>query len=102
MANRAACECVDELYRRIMNIYDNLPFGGIPLIGLGDFRQVAPVVSGAGEWPSLAASVKSSQLWKRMQVLTLTTSTRSVDDPEYTHIVDDIGEDSSRNDAHIT
>jgi hypothetical protein len=34
--------------------------GGISFLGLGDFRQVAPVVSGAGESPSLAASVKSS------------------------------------------
>jgi hypothetical protein len=46
--NRAAWECVDELCRRIMNIYDK-PFGGIPFLGLGDFRQVAPVVSGAGK-----------------------------------------------------
>jgi hypothetical protein len=94
MANKAAWECVEELCRRIMNVYDK-PFGGIPFIGLGDFRQVAPVVSGAGEWPSLAASVKSSSLWRKMRIFTLTTSIRSVDDPEYTRIVDDIGEDSS-------
>lgn len=55
MANRAAWECVDHLCRRIMNVYDK-PFGGIPIISLGDFRQVAPVVSGAGELASLAAS----------------------------------------------
>ena len=34
--------------------------GGISFLGLGDFRQVTPVVSGAGESPSLAASEKSS------------------------------------------
>ena len=94
MINKAAWECVDEICRRIMNIYDK-PFGGIPFLGLGDFRQVAPVVSGAGEWPSLAASVKSSQLWQEMQLFTLNTSIRSVDDPEYTQIVDNIGEDFS-------
>jgi len=77
-----------------MNIY-NKPFGGILFLGLGDFRQVAPVVSGAGESPSLAASMKSSQLWKKIRVFALNTSICSVDDPEYTRTVDDIGEDFS-------
>ncbi|KAJ8580712.1 hypothetical protein M405DRAFT_869273 [Rhizopogon salebrosus TDB-379] len=95
MVNRAAWECVDELCRWIMNIYDK-PFGGIPFLGLGDFRQVAPVVSGVGEWPSFAASVKSSQLWKKMCIFTLGTPIRSVDEPKYTYFMDDIGEDFSR------
>jgi len=34
--------------------------GGISSLGLGDFRQVMPVVSGAGESPSLAASVAAA------------------------------------------
>ncbi|KAG1865491.1 DNA helicase Pif1 like protein [Suillus subalutaceus] len=54
MANKAAWECVDNLCHRIMNVYDK-PFGGVPMIGLGDFHQVAPVMSGAGELASLAA-----------------------------------------------
>jgi hypothetical protein len=65
MANKAAWECVDKLCRCVMNIYDK-PFGGIPFIGLRDFRP-----------------------------FTLTTFIRSDDDPEYTSIVDDIGEDCS-------
>jgi len=68
---------------------------GISFLGLGDFRQVAPVVSGAGESPSLAASVKSSLSSYKKWVFTLNTSFRSVDDAEYTCIVDDIGEDFS-------
>jgi hypothetical protein len=60
MANKAAWECVDKLCHRVMNIYDK-PFGGIPFIGLRDFRP-----------------------------FTLTTSIRSGDDPEYTSLVDDI------------
>ncbi|KAG1758140.1 PIF1-like helicase-domain-containing protein, partial [Suillus occidentalis] len=94
MANKAAWECVDDLCRRIMNVYDR-PFGGIPIIGLGDFRQVAPVVSGAGEIASLAASVKSSSLWKFMRIFTLTTPVRSIGDPCYTNFVDTLGEDCS-------
>lgn len=94
MANKAAWECVDQLCRRIMNVY-NKPFGGIPVIGLGDFRQVGPVVNGAGEHASLAASVKSSYLWKHMRIFTLTTPIRTMGDPEYTAFVDEIGEDIS-------
>lgn len=94
MANKAAWECVDQLCRRIMNVYDK-PFGGIPVIGLGDFRQVGPVVNGAGEHASLAASVKSSRLWKYMRIFTLTTPIRTIGDPQYTAFVDEIGEDIS-------
>ena len=64
--------------------------GGISFLGLGDFRQVARVVSGSGESPSLAASVKSSLgTYKKNRVFTLNTSIRSI---HYTRIVDDIGE----------
>jgi len=56
-----------------MIIY-NKPFSGIPFIGLGDFHQVASVVSGAGEWPSPAASVESSSLWRKMCIFMLITS----------------------------
>jgi hypothetical protein len=38
MANIAAVECADEICRHITGI--NKLFGGIPFIGLGDFRQV--------------------------------------------------------------
>jgi hypothetical protein len=41
---------------RIMNIYDNSPFGGILFIGLGDFRQMEQA-NGIPSQP-----VKSSQL----------------------------------------
>lgn len=92
MANKAAWECVDNLCCRIMNVY-NKPFGGIPLIRLGDFCQVTPVVSGAGEIASLAASVKSSALWRFMRIFTLTTPIRSMGDPTYTNFMDTLEED---------
>ena len=63
--------------------------GGVSFVGLGDFCQVAHVVS-----LSLAASVKSSlgSYRRKNRVFTLNTSIRSID---YTRIVDDIGEDFS-------
>ena len=49
-ANVAWFDCIDELCRSLKNV--ELPFGGIPFVGLGDFRQVAPVVKGTGSTAS--------------------------------------------------
>jgi hypothetical protein len=35
-------KCVDELLQQI--ILNDLPFGGKAFVGLGDFRQVAPMI----------------------------------------------------------
>ena len=91
MANKAAWECVHHLCCMIRR--NHRPFGGIPFIGIRDFRQVAPVVKGCGE----AASVKSSPLWQHLRIFTLTTPIRTINDPEYTTFVDSIGEDTSGN-----
>ncbi|KAI6017269.1 hypothetical protein PISMIDRAFT_100983 [Pisolithus microcarpus 441] len=61
MVNKAAWECVHMLCCDIMHQHD-LPFGGKPIIGCGDFHPVAPVIAGSGKMATLAASVKSSQL----------------------------------------
>lgn len=92
-ANVAWLDCVDELCRSLKNV--ELPFGGIPFVGLGDFRQVAPVVKGTGSTASRMASVKSSRIWPVFDVLKLHTPIRSAQDPGYTAFVDDIGEDYS-------
>ena len=60
------------------------------------FRQAGPVVSGAGETATLAASVKSSLLWKHINVYTLSIPIRSLGDPQFTRFVDQIGEDCSQ------
>lgn len=83
-------DCVDELCKFLKN--NDLPFGGIPFVGIGDFRQVAPVVKGAGSGPSRLASVKSSNVWHRFSVLRLHIPIRSARDPVYTQFVDNIGE----------
>lgn len=91
MANIAAIECTDEVCRLIMGV--DAPFGGIPFIGLGDFRQVAPVVKGQGCIPTLLASIKSSRLWSKFTIHSLHEPIRGARDPEYTEFVDRIGED---------
>ena len=99
MANKSALEAADQICRRIMR--RDVPFGGIPFIGLGDFRQVAPVVKGQGPTPALEESVKSSYLWPHFCIHSLHRPIRSRQDPEYTDFVDRIGEDYQNTTASI-
>lgn len=91
MANKAAIECTDMICRQLKQV--DKPFGGIPFIGLGDFRQVAPVVKGQGCTSTLLASIKSSYLWPHFTLYSLQQPIRGAGDPGYTNFVDNIGED---------
>ena len=62
MQHRSTIECVDELLRKITSIIDK-PFGGKKLLAVGDFRQIAPVVSGASKSDTIAAPIRFSHLW---------------------------------------
>lgn len=90
-ANVAALECCDQLCQSLK--WNKKPFGGIPFIGIGDFRQVAPVIKGQGLTPALHASVKSSDTWPAFKILTVHHPFRRASDPAYTNFVDLIGED---------
>lgn len=98
MANRAAVECTNALLQLLMG--NTRPFGGKIVVGLGDFRQVAPVVRNGGPTASLDASVRSSLLWNNFQILRLHEPIRNAQDPGYSEWVDSIGEDFS-NDSPI-
>jgi len=91
MSNRAAVECTNALLQLLMG--NTKPFGGKIVVGLGDFRQVAPVVRNGGPTASLDASVRSSLLWKKFQILRLYQPIRNAQDPVYSEWVDSIGED---------
>lgn len=90
MSNKTAMECADNLMRRLMG--NSNPFGGKMLLGVGDFRQVAPVVKGAGSAATLDASIRSSPLWHSFQILRLWDPVRNASDPTYADWVDDIGD----------
>jgi hypothetical protein len=89
-ANVTWMDCIDNLCRSLMKT--DRPFGKIPFLGIGDFRQVAPVVKGTGCAPALQASVKSSSFWTSFHILKLHTPIRGARDPTYTSVVDDVGE----------
>ena len=93
MSNRVAVECTNALLQLLMG--NTKPFGGKIVVGLGDFRQVAPVVRNGGPTASLDASVRSLPLWYNFQILRLYQPIRNAQDPAYSEWVDSIGEDFS-------
>ena len=95
MSNRAAIECTNVLLQLLMG--NMKPFGGKIVVGLGDFRQVAPVVRNGGPIGSLDASIRSSWLWKQFHILRLHQPVRNAHDPVYSQWVDTIGEDTLTN-----
>lgn len=99
MANKAAIECADSLMKMIMK--NDYLFGGKVFLGLGDFRQVAPIVSGTGLTSSYQASIRSSFLWSAFQILRLHDPIRNVSDLEYSEWIDLIGE-GSHNDEEVS
>jgi hypothetical protein len=91
MVKKAVVECADHLLQDIMS--NDLPFGGKLLIGLGDFRQVAPVVRGSsGPTATLNSSIRTSTLWNHFKVLRLTSPVRQAGDPVYARWVDQVGD----------
>ena len=91
MANKACVHAVDALLRLLCGV--NKPFGDKPFIGVGDFRQVAPVVKGGGLGAVIDASIRSSTLWPCFSICRLEQPMRNATDPEYCNYVDGIGED---------
>jgi len=100
MSNRAVIKCVDQLLHSITLL--DRPFGGKVFVGLGDFRQVAPVVKNAGPSACFDASIRSSYLWPAFRVLPLTAPIRNAADPEYSAWVDYVGEGLHHHDDHDT
>jgi hypothetical protein len=92
MAHRSALECVNELLQAIVG--NDKPFGGKILLGIGDFRQTAPVVRYAGKSETIEASIVSSPLWPSFSILRLDRPIRNASDPDYAQWVDDIGQGS--------
>ncbi|KAJ6078405.1 hypothetical protein N7467_008158 [Penicillium canescens] len=72
---------------------NDLPFGDKLFIGLGDFRQVAPVIRGSsGPTATLNSSIQTSELWKNFKILRLTVPIRNAGDSMYARWVDQVGD----------
>ena len=93
MANRAAIEAVDTLLQSLKG--SALPFGGVLFLGVGDFRQVAPVVRNQYKTGVIDSSIRSSHLWPKFRILRLHAPIRNANDPAFSTWVDEVGEDSN-------
>ncbi|XP_064621482.1 uncharacterized protein LOC135484172 [Lineus longissimus] len=75
MAHRTDYKAID---RTVQDIRDNqLPFGGIPTVLCGDFRQILPVVKNGTRANVVDATLRKSHLWPHVRVLQLTTNMRA-------------------------
>jgi len=75
MLHRNAFESIDRTLRDITR-NEQVPFGGIPVLFSGDFRQILPVVKQGGKFETLEASLQNSYLWSSMRVIQLKENMR--------------------------
>ncbi|KAK1993563.1 hypothetical protein LX36DRAFT_542191, partial [Colletotrichum falcatum] len=91
MANKTAVQCADHLLRSITA--RDVPFGGKCFVGVGDFRQVAPVTPATTAPASVFdASIRSSTLWQSFQILRLSDPLRTALDTTYSDWLDKVGD----------
>ncbi|XP_023633343.1 uncharacterized protein LOC111828978 [Capsella rubella] len=76
MMSRYSFENLDRGLSDIMRNTDNKPFGGKVVVFGGDFRQVLPVINGAGRAQIVLAALNSSYLWEHIKFLTITKNMR--------------------------
>lgn len=69
MQHKHCVEAVDQSLQHIRQ--SDLPFGGIPVIFAGDFRQTLPIVSGGTMYDQKKACLKSSYVWGNLRVFHL-------------------------------
>ncbi|CAN6859813.1 unnamed protein product, partial [Brassica oleracea] len=68
MMSKHCFESLDRSMADIIGKKDNRPFAGKVVVLGGDFRQVLPVIHGAGRPEIVLESLNSSYLWKHVQV----------------------------------
>ncbi|XP_048612002.1 uncharacterized protein LOC125586207 [Brassica napus] len=76
MMGKHSFEALDRSLSDIVGKHANQPFGGKVIVFGGDFRQVLPVINGAGRAEIVLASLDSSYLWEHCKVLKLTMNMR--------------------------
>ncbi|CAN7043183.1 unnamed protein product [Brassica rapa subsp. trilocularis] len=76
MMSKHCFESLDRSMADIIGNKDNRPFARKVVVLGGDFRQVLPVIHGAGRPEIVLESLNSSYLWKHVQVLELTKNMR--------------------------
>jgi len=76
MMSKFCFEALDKSFSDIIKRVDNKVFGGKVMVFGGDFRQVLPVINGAGRAEIVMSSLNASYLWDHCKVLRLTKNMR--------------------------
>lgn len=76
MMSKHCFESLDRSLADIIGSHDQKPFGGKVIVFGGDFRQVLPVIPGAGRAEVVCSALNSSYLWEHCKVLRLTKNMR--------------------------
>ena len=97
MTHTKAYEAIDRTLRDIRDNNNNEPFGGIPTLLCGDFRQILPVVRQGSRPIIVDATLKKSYLWQCTDTIQLKTNMRVqlLEDPcalEYSTYLRQVGD----------
>ncbi|KAG7583611.1 Nucleic acid-binding OB-fold [Arabidopsis suecica] len=76
MMSKFCLAALDKSFCDIIKHAENKVFGGKVVVFGGDFRQVLPVINGAGGAEIVMSSLNSSYLWDHCKVLKLTKNMR--------------------------
>jgi hypothetical protein len=103
----------DEFPSNNRNIFENVyrlmnEFVGKVVICMGDFRQIAPVITNGDRQQIVNASIKSSSLWSKFTILHLTINMRLIQNSNnteqqrrYGELLIAIGEGEQNRDAEL-
>lgn len=88
--HRRILEAVDELLRHLRDI--DKPFGGMRVIGAGDFRQIPAVIASSDARDIFNACIRSWPCYDTFTELELFSPIRTKGDPEWTAFCDKLGD----------
>ncbi|CAG8454712.1 3924_t:CDS:2 [Scutellospora calospora] len=94
IAQKSNIEAVDILIHNLCKY--NLLFGGKIFIDVGDFHQVASVISNSSQIATILESIKSSSLWSKFEIFNLQILIQDSYDIEYSKLIDDIGDEVNK------
>ena len=98
MLNRQTFEAIDAYLRQINN--NNVPFGGMPIVCLGDFGQLPAVTKAPGRAATLANSPASSPLFEFFHQLQLSRPMRTRDDPAFAQFCDVLADGNNKDGSY--
>ena len=76
--------CIDAIERMFRDVIGkkNVPFGGVPFLNGGDFKQILPVIVKGNRADTVGACMQRATWWKHLEILHLTQNMRVGEEQE--------------------